>query len=333
MVGCKNHDGIVFKRALIQGVAGSGKTMLAQAQAEKFASAGKTTLFVCFNKTLAKWISDSICDEYRALITVIHFHGLCAEWARRAGLKFVPPQTDSKDFWHTEAANLLLDSIDILPERFDAVIVDEGQDFHPNWWLPLEMINAREDEGALYVFYDPRQNLYVGQASSLPALGDPYTLQTNCRNTKSIAKKCGEILDFEISTHDYAPIGDVPVILALDSPSDILLRVQQIVRDWLKKGKLKPPQIAILCPSTKKLSSCRSLGKLGDLEVSEDVNSWRAGATILFSTIRNFKGLEADAVILIDVPPGGSSDYFAPSDYYVACSRAKHLLEVIERAF
>ncbi|MDP4744691.1 MAG: NERD domain-containing protein [Porticoccaceae bacterium] len=320
-------------RACIEGVAGSGKTMLAQAQAEKFSAAGKTTLLVCFNKTLAKWISDSISDEYRELITVRHFHGLCAEWVRRAGLKFAPPQGDSKEFWHNEAANLLLDGIDLVPDRFDAVIVDEGQDFHPNWWLPLEMINACEDEGALYVFFDPRQNLYVGQSSSLPALGEPYTLQTNCRNTKSIAKKCGEILDFDIVTHEYSPIGDEPLVIVLDSPTDILLRVQQILRDWIKKGKLKPAQIAILCPTTKKLSSCRGLGKVGDVEVNEDVDAWRSGATILFSTIRNFKGLEADAVILIDVPQGGRSEYFETSDYYVACSRAKHLLLVIEKTF
>ena len=56
------------QRACIEGVAGSGKTMLAQAQAEKFADAGKTVLFVCYNKTLAAWINDSIADQPRYFI-------------------------------------------------------------------------------------------------------------------------------------------------------------------------------------------------------------------------------------------------------------------------
>ena len=38
------------KRACINGVAGSGKTMLAQAQAIKFADQGLSTLLVCYNK-------------------------------------------------------------------------------------------------------------------------------------------------------------------------------------------------------------------------------------------------------------------------------------------
>lgn len=319
------------QRACIEGVAGSGKTMLAQAQAEKFADQGKSTLLVCYNKTLAKWISDSISDEYKSKITVKHFHGLCAEWVLKAGKKFSPPSHNADLFWRDEAADKLMDAIDLVPERFDAVIVDEGQDFHPNWWMPLELINSLGDKGAMYVFYDPRQNLYLDQDGSIPALGDPFNLPTNCRNTRSIADKCSQILNVNIITRDDAPQGATPVVHTLELDYDIKKRVENYIKDWVKQGKLKPSQVAVLAPNKKARSSIKDLRAVSGIKITEDVDDWREGKGVLFSTVKNFKGLEADAVIIIDVPVKEVSTFFKLSDYYVACSRAKHLLVVIHK--
>ncbi|RLA43550.1 MAG: hypothetical protein DRR42_21590 [Gammaproteobacteria bacterium] len=319
------------ERACIEGVAGSGKTMLAQAQAEKFAEAGKSTLLVCYNKTLAKWIGDSVPDQYRDLITVKHFHGLCADWVRKAGMSFSPPSQDADQFWRDVAADQLMDAIDMVPEKFDAVIVDEGQDFYPNWWMPLEMINSGGDEGAMYVFYDPRQNLYVDQVSSLPALGEPFNLPTNCRNTRSIAGKCSEILDVDIPTREEAPQGEAPTVLTLELDYDIKKRVERHITDWIKNGKLKPSQVAILSPNVKQRSSLKGVSSARGVLITDDIEQWREDKGVLFSTVKSFKGLEADAVILIDVPEEPDSSFFKAADYYVACSRAKHILVIIHK--
>ena len=319
------------QRACIEGVAGSGKTMLAQAQAEKFADEGKTILLVCYNKTLAKWIKGSIAEEYKDKIIVKHFHGLCADWIRKAGMSFAPPSQNAEEFWEEDAADQLMDAIDMVQEKFDAVIVDEGQDFYPNWWLPLEMINSKVDEGAMYVFYDPRQNLYVGQKGALPALGDPFSLPTNCRNTRLIAAKCSEILDVNILTRDDAPLGVKPVLLRLESESDVRRSIERYVTDWIKQGKLKTSQVAILSPNRKDRSSIKGLAAVKGIKITENIDEWRGGKEILFSTVKNFKGLESDAVIIIDVPSEEDSTFFKQSDYYVACSRAKHLLVVMHK--
>lgn len=319
------------QRACIEGVAGSGKTMLAQAQAEKFADQGKSTLLVCYNKTLAKWIGDSIADDYKDRITVKHFHGLCAEWIRKAGMSFAPPSHNADLFWKDEAADQLMDAIDMVPEKFDAVIVDEGQDFYPNWWMPLELVNSAGDEGAMYVFYDPRQNLYVDQKGSVPALGEPFNLPTNCRNTRSIADKCSQILDVDIVTRDDAPQGSDPIVLTLELDYDIKKRVERYINDWVKQGKLKPSQVAVLSPNKKERSSIKDLHTASGIRITEDIDDWRENRGVLFSTVKNFKGLEADAVIIIDVPAKEDSTFFKKSDYYVACSRAKHLLVVIHK--
>ncbi len=318
------------KKACINGVAGSGKTMLAQAQAIKFADQGLSTLLVCYNKNLAEWINDSIDESYKDRITVKHFHGLCYDWCKKAGIPFNPPFENSDEFWKETAPENFIDAIDMIPSKFDAVIVDEAQDFYPNWWVPLEMINAEGEEGAMYVFFDPKQNLYVDRATSLPALGEPFQLPVNCRNTKLIAEHCSNILDVPVPTRDDAPIGIKPQLKSLDSNCDIKKYVERYVHEWINKGKLTPSQIAIISPNKLSNSSLMKADKIKGLSITEDLQAWKAGQGILFSTVKAFKGLEADAVLLIDVPKGGSPN-FKNSDYYVACSRAKHLLVVLEK--
>ena len=183
----------------------------------------------------------------------------------------------------------------------------------------------------MYIFYDPRQNLYVDQKGSLPALGAPFNLPTNCRNTRSIASKCGEILNVDIPTRDDAPQGVEPTVITLDLDYDIKKRVEHYINDWVKQGKLKPSQVAVLCPNKKDRSSIRDLHSVKGIKITDDIDAWRSDKGVLFSTVKSFKGLEADAVIIIDVPIEEDSTFFKQSDYYVACSRAKHLLVVIHR--
>ncbi|TOB72078.1 hypothetical protein CGK00_22545 [Vibrio parahaemolyticus] len=317
------------QRACINGVAGSGKTMLAQAQAEKFAGQGMKTLLVCYNKALAKWLRDSISSDYSDSITVIHFHGLCSDLCRKAGIPFNPSTQGEDEWWKEVAPELLVDAIDVLEDRYDAVIVDEGQDFQSDWWMPLELINTDGEDGAMYVFYDPHQNLYVGQEPSLPALGQPFNLPVNCRNTKSIASLCSDILNQKIPTKGDAPVGDEPVIIRLDNRFEIKKRVERYVHEWVNQGKLKPNQVAILSPFKQNSSSLASLSKARGVEITSDIERWKEGKGILFSTVKGFKGLEADAILLIDIPHKRELPSFKRADYYVACSRAKHLLVVI----
>jgi DNA helicase IV len=67
------------------------------------------------------------------------------------------------------------------------------------------------------------------------------------------------------------------------------------------------------------------------IRLVDDIEPWKANEGVLFSTVKSFKGLEADAVILIDSPSEEGSSFFGRPDYYVACSRAKHLLAVIHK--
>ncbi|MEQ8853609.1 NERD domain-containing protein [Gimesia sp.] len=317
------------KRAAIKGVAGSGKTILAIAQAQRFAREGLKTLFVCYNKSLAEWLEASLPDELRNLIQIDTFHGLCAEWCRKARIPFAPKWNDGGNFWRTTAPDLLLNALEIVPDKFDAVVVDEGQDFEADWWIALEMLNSGGEEGPFYIFFDPAQNLFVGQTLSIPDVGAPFDLPTNCRNTKQIALTCGKIRNVEIPVRPDAPDGVVTEVAVIPQPDARAQKIRQIVEAWIGKGKLKASQIAVLSPFDKNKSCLADDTKIGKIPLCINPNEWRAEKGVLFATIRSFKGLEADAIIVTDVPNPETTKYFSVSDFYVGCSRAKHLLVVL----
>jgi len=87
--------------------------------------------------------------------------------------------------------------------------------------------------------------------------------------------------------------------------------------------------VAILCPRDKRSSPLAKDRSVGDVPITTDLEKWRAGSAVLFATVRSFKGLEADAIIMLDVPEPDTVPYFSRTDFYVGCSRAKHVLVVV----
>lgn len=315
-------------RAAIKGVAGSGKTLLAGVQAQKFARQGKKTLLVCFNKPLAEWLRQSLPEEFRDLITIRHFHGLCSDYCRKAHVSFSP--TKDSAFWKATAPDLFMQALDRLPDdRFDAVVVDEGQDFHPDWWIPMEIINRGGESGPFYVFFDPAQNLFMGDDLALPDLGTPFELPINCRNTKQIAATCSSIRGVTIPVRDDAPDGIETKVEVVPDSTQRMHKVRQYIDEWFGQGKLKLSQIAILSPYEQSKSCLANADKIGKVNLTTDLDHWRANDGVLFSTIRSFKGLEADAIVVTDVPNPQTDAYFTTADFYVGCSRAKHLLVIL----
>jgi hypothetical protein len=314
-------------RVLVLGVAGSGKTMLAMARARRFAEEEKNTLFLCYNKGLADWLAALVPETLRPCLSVYHFHRLCSEWCWTTGIPFHVPADDDGAFWRDDAANLLDRAIDRNSTRFDAVVVDEAQDFYPNWWMAIELLNTYAEDGPLYVFCDPAQNLFVDSELVLPELPVRYSLPTNCRNTRRIATACGRIRGVEIAVRREAPEGEDPKIEVVPLGERQRVTCENQVRHWLGAGKLKPSQIAVLSPRRQVNSSLAGVKSLAGHPIVDTLSEWKEGKGVLYSTVRAFKGLEADALLVMDV--SGFSPVLTQADFYVACSRAKHLLTVL----
>ena len=79
-----------------------------------------------------------------------------------------------------------------LPDgkKFDAVIVDEAQDFADHWWHPLMKALRDEDEGGLYVYSDENQRIFA-RFGQPPVPLVPLVLDHNLRNTQQIAGPSG----------------------------------------------------------------------------------------------------------------------------------------------
>ncbi len=317
------------ERVAIEGVAGSGKTLLAVAQAQRHARAGKRTLLVCYNGPLADWIDENMPESYRNDIEVSTFHKLCRTFCLHANAPFSP--REDADFWMYEAPESLERAAEQVAAEhgFDAIVVDEGQDFADFWWVALEKL-YRDSAGSrpLTVFFDPKQCIYLERPMLPGDLEGPFNLPTNCRNTRLIAEYCADILGFECIVHEDVPKGEAPRMVKKPDLPAAIQHARSVVQEWClrDRGALLVHQVAILTPWDKHKEWPE---RFGNIRIVTDFDAWRKGDGVLLATHRRFKGLEADALILAGVPEPDSTKYYSKADHYVASSRAKHLLEVI----
>lgn len=162
----------------IKGAAGSGKSMIIAARAAELAAQGKSVLVISFNITLLHYLR-SLAYRYqdtsrhsKKSIVYLNFHYWCkrictendyeyeykALWLGRAKnqdkseeiLKTVLPQLVKTIITAEKARDAI--------ELYDAVLVDEGQDFHILWWQTLRQIV--KPKGEMLLVHDNTQDIY-----------------------------------------------------------------------------------------------------------------------------------------------------------------------------
>jgi hypothetical protein len=320
-------------RAIVRGGAGTGKTMLAIEEAIRWAGHDKRVLLTCFNKNLAYYIRESLVDER---VHVEHFHGLLTRVVERAGLQRRLPDVEAPDLFEVFYPEVAVEAIlENGAEHYDVLIVDEGQDLMRDTYLDVFDVLLTDGlrEGTWRFFLDPRQNVYDSvqrhQLHHLESYGAArYRLTKNCRNTIPIAITTALLSQREIEETLLVEGPDVRVLWYRDE-ADQAGKVAREVRRLLNGG-LKPDVLAILSPHRMANSPTMQLvGNMGNGIVDLGANpEGLKSSKIRFSTIAGFKGLESDAVILID---GNDLSKDASDDFYVAASRAKALLVVLIR--
>lgn len=323
------------RRVLIQGVAGSGKTLLALEYAITLAEQGARVLLLCYNRHLADWLDERLRAEPRladvqGAVEVANFHRYALRLASAAGVEFEVPRGDAEQFWEQEAALLLEQAIECLrggPDepRYDAVIVDEGQDFATDWWVTVEEL-AGGSSGALYVFLDLDQSLRASGGPPKVSLPAQLTLDVNCRNTRRITRTAAELAKVQVRVLEGAPEGEAPLVRRPASARAAQDAVVAELRALLKNG-VRPSQIAVLGPAALNNGSLRTVAAIDGTLLTTDAAAWRRGGGLLVATARAFKGLEADVVVLYDL--GAFGELFTRTDLYVAWTRARHRLIVI----
>jgi hypothetical protein len=164
----------------VRGPAGCGKSLALAARASQLAGEGKDVLVVSFNLTLLHYLRDLAVryphprESVIRGVTWLHFHDwckrVCQEGCLELEYKRLFDDSDQEEQGEREAPNNLfdvripglvgraLDEAGHEISRYDAILVDEGQDFHLTWWNLLRRV--RREDGEMLLAADATQDLY-----------------------------------------------------------------------------------------------------------------------------------------------------------------------------
>lgn len=328
----------VNPRMLIEGGAGTGKTYLATEQCKKYSSMGDKVLFLCFNSLISNFIRESLeREETDYSIDVFTFHSLLMKFCNMPN---VPENIDEKEYFSNILPNKFLTEIAgtlSAEERYDRVVIDEGQDLmnEVSFMCLDELIKGGWKNGKWAIYYDSKQNIFNTNTEfeetwkELQKNGMFYPLSVNCRNTKQIAKGNYAI------THVYNPLlmrangEEINYITYKNKPDEFKKLVEEI-RKLRAEGISKKDIVILSYYRSDNPESC-----LFDTAFPEDIGSISFNITenfekcknIRFYTIQAFKGMEAKAVIMIDIDSFSNQDKRLLN--YVGMSRAKSYLAFI----
>jgi hypothetical protein len=307
-------------RAAVVGPAGSGKTTLAVQVAKRLAESGKRTLLTCFNWRLAAYLRESATDIPH--LEVEHFHELCRKVAQEAGLT-VPPEpkdeAEAKRYFEQVLPELLEKAAGLLGPRFDAMVVDEAQEFLPGWWPTLMRLHTHADDGYLFLFADSNRSLYRGLAAE-DMVDLTLPLPANLRSTQPIHEFVSVFFQGDERVEGRGPTGR-PVEVLSYRDEDEQARLLALILKNLEQEGVPLSDVVVLTPARAAKSSLRRRGRVNGYELSAEPEQGK----VLASTIHGFKGLERPVVILAEIGDRHQEDL--ARYLYIGGSRARsHLI-------
>jgi hypothetical protein len=316
------------ERAMVVGPAGSGKTMLAIQLAERLADGGRRTLLTCFNARLGAHLKERVGDRAsggRPNLEVHHFHELCRTMAEEAKLDVpdVPQGEDeARSYYETTLPNLLQQAARRLGPRYDAIVIDEAQDFREGWWPALLALHASPGEGPLYLFADDSQNLYRGRVPD-GLVDQTVPLHENVRNPKSVHEFVS-VFHEGAPARSLGPAGRPVQVLAYRDDDELAHLLVTVLRNLEEEG-VALEDVAVLTPAGLARSALRRRTDLNGYRLSERVEP----GTVLSSSVHAFKGLERAVIILAELEEGHGDPGDLERYLYIGGSRARNDLIVL----
>ena len=308
-----------YQYVAVSGPAGSGKTILAIMRLRELIKNNKRAIYFCYTKQLAENLRRQHPDLSHAIYSIDAFF-------KQQMLHIDPSesgaQNDPDTYFQSTLPSKIYDHYEMVTnqKKYDAIILDEGQDFNSE---RIWAVNAMCKKKGQYVcFFDRNQELFQNMKEKLLEIEIHYLLQYNCRNTKQINRYCNEKGRLSIKSMEGILEGQAVDTTLCEDKTKLLDTITNIGKNYLSQNK----SIVILSPFVKEKSIIAPYIEPSNLEIAESIETWSAGNNILFSTIKSFKGMEADIVIVVDAPLPDASVAFTKHDFYVACTRAKEHL-------
>ena len=266
---------------VIHGVAGSGKTMILGYRAEYLAKAStpasKPILILCFNEPLGVKLA-SVMDAkgLSDRVHVRHFHSWCHRQLTTYG-QALPPQGGG--FYEGLVGNVIraVERSQIPGGQYQAVMIDEGHDFAPEWLkLVTQMVDPTTN--SLLVLYDDAQSIYERgrkknfsfKSVGIQAQGRTTILKINYRNTRQILQTAnaiaGDLLTAEDRDDDGIPLVK-PVSCGRDGPEPIVIHLPTLPEQAANIAELLQGahadgfawgDMAVLCRDAKARDLCAS---------------------------------------------------------------------------
>lgn len=260
---------------IIYGVAGSGKTVILISRAKWLHDENLSAkiLLVCYNVVLSVYLRHVLAKYPR--IQIFHFDG----WAKHNGIirQVVNQWTNTLEDDVSLGKRLLEHLKQQQGEfrKYDAILVDEAQDFPPSWFSCILEALANREEGDLLIVCDGNQGIRLIDAISWKSLGikaqgrtihQAFDLDRNYRNTREILKLASHFTLTDPKNNDDSisiiPVnpnlairrGAKPILYSCKDRSEecqiIIDMVKRIVEEKEstdnKNKKISPPEIGIL---------------------------------------------------------------------------------------
>jgi len=316
-------------RSVIQGSAGTGKTMIAMESAVRSAQEGKSVFLTCFNRLIGEWMEKQL-EEYEE-ITVSSLHRYLFEESK--GFDYDRTMKNKQDFYSRYLPELLaaIYTKGISP-KFDKLIIDEGQDLIREEYLDLfdSMLKGGLANGQWEIYGDfVRQAIFARLSRQdmftlIKKYDNPskFFLKINCRNTKQIGEETSLISGFEKPPFLLMFLEGIPVDYAFfNSPEQqkelVIKQLNQLLEKDLPRNEL------IILSQRKFENSC--IGSLSGIEIRNIKHTneiVKEQQYLGFTTVQSYKGMESNYVMITDIVDLESES--AKSLLYVAMSRARY---------
>jgi hypothetical protein len=343
---------------VIHGVAGSGKTMLLGYRAEHLAKAqtdsSKPILILCFNEPLAKQLARVMAHKgLTHAVHAVHFHKWCRDQLVAYGQDLPAQHLSREDFFEDMVQRVIggVDKAQVPGGQYQAVLIDEGHDFAPEWFkLVVQMVDPLTN--SLLVLYDDAQSIYERSRSrqfsfksvGIQAQGRTTILKINYRNTRQILETASlvaaDLLTAEDQDEDGVPLlkpvscgreGQDPLIIRLPTPLQEAQQVAELLASAHEEGHAWG-DMAVLCRHYKEMEACAATLRQRRLphQVRKGTGQFDPGAdSIKVMTMHASKGLEFPVVALLGVgqmPAEGAQERDEARLFYVAATRATQRL-------
>jgi hypothetical protein len=281
----------------IQATAGSGKTQLALRLLADAAKDKVSALYVCYNRPLA----DAIAQIAPTCINVSCFHELAVDYYRRYHCE---PDFGKSDVFQLAADAYYQDS-EGFTAKYDLMILDEGQDFDPQWVASL--FPLLKPTGRLYLMEDEAQRLYEHDTFDL---SDAVTLtcNDNHRSPRAVCQVINALALVSPAIISKSPYqGEFPEFMHYDSESELIKQTESAVLNLLERGYALADIVVLSWHgrSKSRLLNAEFIGRFTTRRFTGAYTRngdpvWSEGE-LMVESIYRFKGQSAPAVILSEV--------------------------------